>query len=192
MREALSRGAVRPRKLPVQALALPLLYLAGCPDSTSGVELGSYTVVATRTGGTCGAWREEGTYSFAVKLTIRPGVLRWEQANGSPINGAYDLRARSFRVTLEDSAQLAAADVRSGYLGCTMVRHDVIDGLFQGAVPESSTVDAGIPSPPFIGAYTISWSAAPGSDCAQYVGALAQQWAALPCSSSYTLRGARM
>lgn len=179
-------------KLPVQALALPLLYLAGCPDSTAGVELGSYTVVATRTGGSCGAWREQATYSFSVKLTIRPGVLRWDQSTGSPVNGTYDVRARSFRLTLEDSAQLAAANRATGYVGCTMVRHDVIDGVFDGPVPESTTADAGVPSPPFHATYSISWSAAPGSDCAPYVGALETQWSALPCSTSYGLAGARM
>lgn len=174
----------------IHALAAPLLALAGCPDTTVGTNLGSYRVIATRTGGSCGQWREELTYSFTVALTLRPGLLRWTQS--SPVDGTYDLQARSFRITLEDAAQLAPANRAQMYPGCTIVRHDVIDGLFEGPVPDQSAPDASVASPPFRASYSISWSAAPGSDCAQYVGAQSTQWAALPCSTTYTLRGEKM
>lgn len=180
------------RLRPIHVLALPLLVLAGCPDSSTGVELGSYRVIATRSGGNCGQWREEETYSFTVKLTLRPGLVRWVQNQGAPTDGTFDQRASSFRITLEDSAQLAPPNRAQEYAGCTMVRHDVIDGLFEGAVPDPSTPDAAVVSPPFRASYSISWAAAPGSNCMPFIGALTQQWATLPCSTTYTLRGARM
>ena len=182
--------SIRPR--PIHALALLLLPLTGCPEKTSGVELGTYRVIATRTGGNCGQWREEETYSFSVSLTLRPGLLRWAENQGAPVDGSLDQRAAAFRITLEDAAQLAPPNRAQEYLGCTMVRHDVIDGTFEGAIPDPSTPDAAVVYPPFRASYSISWAPAPGSDCRPYVGALAQQWATLPCSTTYTLRGAKM
>jgi hypothetical protein len=183
---------VKPRRIPIQALALPLLYLVGCPEPQPGVELGTYRVIATRSGGTCGAWREPAQYSFNVRLTIRSGVLRWAQTSGSPIDGTLDARASSFHVTLQDYAQLAAPNRAREYLGCAMVRQDVVDGTFQGTLPDPAAADAAASMPPFRGTYSTSFAPAPGSDCRPYIGALEQQWAALPCSTTYTLEGARM
>lgn len=180
------------RRWIVRALALPLLILGGCPEPRPGVELGSYLVVATRSVGTCGAHREDGSYSFQVNLTLRPGLVRWAESTGSPIDGSFDHAARSFRVSSESSALLAPANRATEYLGCTIVRQDVIDARFQGAVPNPSEVDGGpVEGPPFVGSYSVLWAPAPGSDCSPYVGATSQQWAALPCTTTYRLDGAR-
>lgn len=187
---------------------LPLLPLAGCPDSTAGIDLGTYEVIAMRTAGTCGAWREQGTYSFRVRLTLGSGSLRWAEATGRTINGTVDVRARSFQVALEERALVLPANRVSGYVGCTMVRQDVIDGVFEGPLPEPGdagvSVDGGdggdggnasdggvVASPPFRGTLSTSFAPATGSDCSPAVGASAQQWAALPCTLGYTIRGTR-
>lgn len=149
-------------------------------------------MVATRTAGTCGPQQEEGSYSFQVNLTLRPGLVRWAETNGSPTDGSFDSGARSFRVRLESSAQLAPPNRAIDYPGCVMVRQDVIDARFLGPVPEPSTADGGsFEGPPFDGVYTVLWSPAAGSDCSVYVGATSQQWAALPCSTTYRLDAVR-
>lgn len=182
----------RLRRVLLSVLTLPLLSLGGCPEARPGVELGRYLVIATRTAGTCGPQREDGSYSFQVDLTLRPGLIRWAETSGTPIDGRFDQAARSFRVSLEASATLAQPNRVAEYAGCTVLRQDVIDGQFQGEVPEPSSVDGGSwIGPPFEGTYSVIWSPVSGSDCSPYVGGGAQQWAALPCTTTYRLSATR-
>lgn len=180
------------RRWLVRSLALPLLSLGACPEPRPGIELGTYLVVATRSVGNCGALREEGSYSFQTSLTLRAGLLRWSEGSRGPVDGTYDATARAFRVVSEASALLAPANRAAEFAGCTIVRQDVIDGRFQGEVPNPALADGGpFEGPPFVGAYSVLWAPAPGSDCRPFIGASAQQWAALPCSTTYRLDGTR-
>ncbi|MEZ4394033.1 MAG: hypothetical protein R3A48_23410 [Polyangiales bacterium] len=180
------------RRWLLRSLALPLLALGGCPEPKPGVELGRYLVVATRTAGTCGPQQEDGSYSFRVDLTLRPGIIQWAETSGSPTEGTFDQGARAFRVRLEASAQVAPANRAIDFPGCVMVRQDVIDGRFLGPVPEPAAFDATtFVGPSFDGTYSVLWSPSPGSDCSAFIGASSQQFAALPCSTTYRLDGVR-
>lgn len=161
------------------------------------VSLGTFRVVATRTGMTCGA--QSAPYApraeFTVALQVAAGTLTWTPVGADPTRGTWNAPARVFRVFQDQDIVAWGPDRRRDIVGCVLHRSDVIEGTVEMSAGDAGVGgDAGAPEArSFTGTETIVFGVAQGGgDCRPIVGAGDGQFSTLPCEVTYSLDARRM
>lgn len=177
--------------VPVCCLALAQCSL---PDTQ---PVGQFQVVGQMMTNTCGAQTGlfDARFQFPVELTIGRGTLQWKPVGVDASGATGTWRLGAFRLENESETTLAAPDRRTGYAGCVLVRHDVIEALTNASDTPQPDAGANATEPTqftrFTGTETIVLGGSATSDCAGLVGASSGQVNALPCTVTYQLIGTR-
>lgn len=196
------------------------LFATACGSQSPPADLGRWRVEATLTQNTCGPQSGSFPQRFAFQVTLgtRQGAFSWTPDQAASALGTWDPQVGSFRIAQEITQVVAAPDRRIEFVGCTMRRADVIEGLLPVAADSGvfdagardalsnvdasadagdaaagdASVDAGpVDAPTFRASESIVYGAAEGSDCRAQIGAGQGQVLTLPCVVTYTLVGVR-
>lgn len=176
------------------------LVLASCnkTQNDSG-KIGTFDVVATQADNTCGPqWSSNQQGRYAVDLLVQTDLFTWRPIGGDEGTGVYDPATGAFRVQTQSSQVVRESDARTGVVGCTINRVELVQGTIDlgrgdaGVAPDA-VQDVGV-SPEvvhmnFDATHTVYFAASAGSDCARLVGVEAGQLLAIPCSYSSRLQG---
>ena len=185
----------------VLGLLLSSVLLGGCDEASEGERLGLYSVLATRTQNTCGAQMSGKLQSarFNVVLSLQQGVLRWTPTGATTASGSFNVFDGTFRIAIEASTQMIAANRQRQIPGCVLRRVDLIEGVVRASadagastsVDASTNADAGTVVTGFQAQETIAYGTESG-DCTSLIGVGEGQSLALPCVVGYQMDAARI
>jgi hypothetical protein len=167
----LAKGASACRGLAFAAVAACL----SCSDTPlPGRLAGTYKVVGTAASNTCGL-DAPSPWTFDVQLSETTTLLYWSWLDGSsPLSAPL---AESTATLTGGETQNVDGTVDGGFGPCTMQRTDQIP----------ITLASGWPPPSFTGSIVYTFSASPGSNCADQLTSSGGLYDAIPCGITYSI-----